>query len=468
MRLGNDLTICRIQNAAAADPGPLVLKIDTTNTEGGSTASDTFKLALQNVGTYNFDIDWGDDTTSTITAYNDANLTHTYSTGGEYIVKVNINDGTFGGANGGTLRVNNLASNDRLKYVEVQQWGEYMTWYEISQAFYGCSNMDITATDSLIMYGTTASNNSMGYAFAGCSSLTILPKIDWTNQRGSIADASYMFSNCTSLTDISEFNSRVQGYTPSGSVNCIGLFYNSGIVTLPSSFDTTNLGGIGFWCYNCSNLETVEALDFSSGTVNTNINCAAAYQNCTSLTSYQITDHTGIDQSMSSFFYNCTSLTYSSFAGTLTLGATTNINSMFRNTGLEQIPLASLPAGVTNLRSTFRDCSSLNVLPSFSTSNITNFESAFQNCTSANSLAWDTLDWSAMTNGTNCFNGVTIDTSVYDDLLVELDTNNANTGVTFHGGNSLYTKSPSAAETARSNLLARVPAWSITDGGPTP
>ena len=92
MRLGNDLTICRIQNAAAADPGPLVLKIDTTNTEGGSTASDTFKLALQNVGTYNFDIDWGDDTTSTITAYNDANLTHTYSTGGEYIVKVNIND----------------------------------------------------------------------------------------------------------------------------------------------------------------------------------------------------------------------------------------------------------------------------------------------------------------------------------------------------------------------------------------
>ena len=52
-----------------------LMTIDTT--QPGS-ASDTFILPCGSIGTYNATIDWGDGSTSNITTYNDADLTHVY------------------------------------------------------------------------------------------------------------------------------------------------------------------------------------------------------------------------------------------------------------------------------------------------------------------------------------------------------------------------------------------------------
>jgi len=68
----------------------------------------------------------------------------------------------------------------------------------------------------------------------------------------------------------------------------------------------------------------------------------------------------------------------------------------------------------------------------------------------------------ALTNGTAMFFGNTIATSDYSTLLVNIEANNTNTGVTFHGGNSKYN---ATGEVARNALLARDPAWIVTDGG---
>jgi predicted permease len=55
----------------------MFMTINTANTSGGSTSSTQFQLPLVSGATYNFIVDWGDNTQSTITAWNDTAKTHT-------------------------------------------------------------------------------------------------------------------------------------------------------------------------------------------------------------------------------------------------------------------------------------------------------------------------------------------------------------------------------------------------------
>jgi hypothetical protein len=65
-------------------------------------------------------------------------------------------------------------------------------------------------------------------------------------------------------------------------------------------------------------------------------------------------------------------------------------------------------------------------------------------------------------NFTNCFQLSTLPTATYSAMLVNLDQNNQNTNVPFHGGSSTYTGA--AAIAARANLV-NVKGWNIIDGG---
>jgi len=60
-----------------------------------------------------------------------------------------------------------------------------------------------------------------------------------------------------------------------------------------------------------------------------------------------------------------------------------------------------------------------------------------------------------------CFLSSTLPTATYSDMLVNLDQNNANTNVPFHGGNSMYN---SVGYIGRHNLITNK-TWTITDGG---
>ena len=79
-------------NPASLGRAPLgtdfVFRIATT------TANETFYIPCVNKGTFNATIDWGDGgPTSTVTAYNDANLTHVYATANNYVIRIT---GQFG------------------------------------------------------------------------------------------------------------------------------------------------------------------------------------------------------------------------------------------------------------------------------------------------------------------------------------------------------------------------------------
>jgi hypothetical protein len=133
---------------------------------------------------------------------------------------------------------------------------------------------------------------------------------------------------------------------------------------------------------------------------------------------------------------------------------------MFYNNALTSLPAGMTLAALTNGAYMFYN-NSLTSLPADMTlAALTTGNLMFQN----NSLASlpTNMTLAALTNGTQMFLGNTIATSDYSQLLVNIEANNTNTGVNFHGGSSQYN---ATGEVARDALLARTPAWVITDGG---
>ena len=106
-------------------------------------------------------LDWGDGSAiehiKDITGVSDVRLTHVYSTIGNYTVKIKGNVEFL------------WISRDGDKLVNLKNWG-LLQESSLNAAFFGCSNMIITATDSMHI-GTYDGRN----AFLNCASLNLFP-----------------------------------------------------------------------------------------------------------------------------------------------------------------------------------------------------------------------------------------------------------------------------------------------------
>ena len=114
-------------------------------TQAGS-ANDTVDLKngsrpLLSDGSYNFKVYWGDGTTDIITSYNQAELTHQYSSTGIYEIRMGglVSGWQFAGA------------GDDDKILEISNWGPLKFVSNDNNLFFGCSNLELTATDSLTL-----------------------------------------------------------------------------------------------------------------------------------------------------------------------------------------------------------------------------------------------------------------------------------------------------------------------------
>lgn len=125
--------------------------IKTDNT--GTSNDDQFTLPL--VSTFNgvtAEVDWGDNNSDTITAYDQSEITHTYSSSGTYTVKIT-----------GSLRALKFANGgDKLKILNIINWGVFE--FTTDQSFFGCTNITQTATDS-----PAISTTDINGTFANCS-----------------------------------------------------------------------------------------------------------------------------------------------------------------------------------------------------------------------------------------------------------------------------------------------------------
>jgi surface protein len=119
------------------EPFQILVKTDNAGVSG----SDEILLPIQ--GTSMF-IDWGDGNTQTTTQANAPNNTiggnnvaHTYASAGNYVIKISV----------GLTRIFFNNGGDRLKLLEIQNWGDIVWSATQTGAFWGCANMQLTATD---------------------------------------------------------------------------------------------------------------------------------------------------------------------------------------------------------------------------------------------------------------------------------------------------------------------------------
>ena len=94
----------------------------------------TLRLPLIKSGTYDFDVDWGDDTTSHIKSYD--NVSHRYTNSGIYLIRIT-----------GTIKGWKAEDTNEYQLLDICQWGCLMLG---NKGFYfqGCNNLQITAIDS--------------------------------------------------------------------------------------------------------------------------------------------------------------------------------------------------------------------------------------------------------------------------------------------------------------------------------
>jgi surface protein len=133
---------------------PFISQWDTTALSNGSSSSNQIRLPLEQSGTYDFEIDWGDGVSEHITSH--AQGLHTYASPGVYTIHIT---GTIIG-----WRFNN--SGDRMKIRVVSQWGSLRVGNG-GHYFHGAENLVVNAVDSLNLTETT----DLAFMFAGCVSM---------------------------------------------------------------------------------------------------------------------------------------------------------------------------------------------------------------------------------------------------------------------------------------------------------
>jgi surface protein len=187
--------------------------------------NDTVVLPLQSAGSYNFYIDWGDgkENRDNITVYNQAEVTHQYDTTGIYTIKV------VGGITGWYF---NNAGDDH-KIIEISKWGPLRFVSNDTSLFYGCSNLELTATDSL----TLDAFNGV-YMFLNCPNIGSEGDMNsWDTS--SVTNMEGMFFYAT------DFNQDIGSWDTSSVTNMAYMFnsatgFNNGGSDSISGWDTSS------------------------------------------------------------------------------------------------------------------------------------------------------------------------------------------------------------------------------------
>ena len=371
------------------------LLIRTTNS--GTSSSTQFTLPGDSGETYDFVIDWGDGGADE-TINSGSSWTHTYSSGGDYTLS--ITESSTGGFP--AIKFNN--GGDKLKVLELANWGTNK-WITFEDAFYGCSNLTITATD----HATAVTGFVTDFSFAWFNnSLTSFPLIDTSS--GTNFSFAWRDNSLTSFPLIDTSSGTSFYYT----------WARNSLTSFPL-IDTSSGTDFRYSWFNNS-LTSFPLIDTSSGT-----NFGSTWRQ-NSLTSFPLID--------------TSSVTTFSFA--------------WRENSLTSFPLIDTSSGTNFLFAWFNN--SLTSFPLIDTSSGTDFSGAWRD----NSLtSFPLIDTSSGTNFGNAWDGNTINTGDYNALLAGLSAN-ANNSVTWGGGSSKY---HDTGQTQRDILTAAPRNWTITDGG---
>lgn len=238
------------------------------------------------------------------------------------------------------------------EYDGTTDWGDGTVDTSLTHT-YASDGVYNVKTKYLINNGTTGDSNTRKM-LTGCTAIN-----------SEIADYSYMFYNCSNLTELNA-----------------------------NSWDTTKVTNISNMFYDCSSLDTLSISEWNTSNV---AKMNRAFSSCSKLLTIDINDWD--------------------------VSNVTDTSSMFSKSGLTEINLDKWNTrNVTNMSNMFDACKSLtSVRNNFNTSKVTTMQSMFNNCTSLKSVdtSWDT---SNVTYMISMFNGCsaleTLDVSSWDTSSV--------------------------------------------------
>ena len=248
-------------------PVPFTISVKTDN--AGTSSTDQFTIPW--TGTYN--VDWGDGNTDT--GVTNAQ-THTYATTGTYDVSVTAASGQIAFSNGG----------DKLKLLDIKNWGD-TAWTSMLNAFRGCENMNITATDAPDLSGAIYLINT----FWNCKVLDA--NIDnW--------DVSTIISFQNAFNGCTIFNSPLNSWNVASATNLYGTFFNCD--AFDQDLNNWNTSGVTTFLNTFSGAHSFNG-DISTWNVSSGTNYASMFYLCSAF-NQDIGGWTIGTGSMATFLYN--------------------------------------------------------------------------------------------------------------------------------------------------------------------
>ncbi len=429
---GNDLALIGEQGLI---PGAFVTTWQTT------TANESITIPTTGSG-YNYTIDWGD---GTVEVSQTGDASHTYTSIGIHTISIS---GDFP-----RIYFNNVG--DKEKIVTIEQWGA-IKWTNMSSAFYGCVNLDVTANDTPDLSMTT----TMSSMFRDCSSLIGTAEFNsW--DISSITEMAWMFQNAIL------FNQNIGNWDTD---NVVGMF---------ATFSNALLFNQNIDKWNVSNVNQMALLfggarefnqDLDTWDVSSVTSMRAMFAGATSFNKDIGSWEVSSVVNMSSMFNGASAFDQS--IGDWNVSNVTDMSVMFANaTDFNQDLRDWDVSKVTNMRTMFSNAVSFNQdIGEWNVNKVTNMSFMFSDAIAfdQNLGSWDISGIESLstsnTSMASMLRNVGLSQSNYDSTLIGWNTLEPNEtqipqNITFDGGNSQYCIS----ETARQNLIDNF-GWSITDG----
>ena len=410
---------------------PFITSWNTANT--GVSNSDQVKLPIIDGSAVDFSINWGDGNEETITEIPVGGVTHTYDSEGTYTITM------LGSCTGWTFQ----NGGDKLKILDISQWGTLFTAITNDGAFKNCYNMNLSATDGVkftTFYEMFMSDSNTN-AFVGNTGIELFDVSECTSFYKS-------FRGQISLVD-RDFSS----WDTSSATNMEQMFLNAHSLVNPSfnNWDVSNVTNLSFFLSGVYNLSLLNTPTFLNWDTSSCTNFGRMFLR-------QAFFQGNIDHFKTTLAANSSAL-FSMFQ--------LNLNNF--NPNLVYAPGVDADvwntSNTTHFVNTFRDCRAMTggFLETWDVSSATSFQTMFyfcQNLTDADFSGWDIT---SLTTATNMFLFGSLTTAIYDALLIGWAEQNVNSNVPFHAGGSKYTAG-GEAEAARDTLTDTYN-WTITDGG---
>lgn len=307
-------------------------------------------------------VNWGDGSRSELISQNGADVTHTYSKSGTYIIKSHVHH-------------YDVMQHDTIKkcITRVIQMPRYINGKKIddfSNTFMQCSNLIYADFSNILTEGLTPRTFN---TFNNCSNLqtVVLPK------NLALGYSAYMFGGCGNLTNIVNIDSMIMKHCKHAQ-----------------------------WMFSgCGKLGNIDVSDWEMNMLDAEgWSCAGIFNACSSMTYFDVSKwNTSTWNSLNAMFAG-TSIESIDLSGWVSTKnsvkgkkCSIDISSMFRGCsklkqviGLEKI----LDSAVNNVTSLFSDCTSLvdiSCLDNCDFSNVTNIAYIFRGCTQLTTIDFNIL-----------------------------------------------------------------------------